>query len=66
MEGVLGPEVRPQRNDEVVDAVGGVVRRQDDGLVLPVVLAGVSVRAVFANLNASFARVTWFSFVDVH
>lgn len=47
----LLPEVRSQGNDEIVDAVGGVVRRQNHRLVLPVVLLGVSVAAVFADLR---------------
>lgn len=43
--------MRPQRYDEVVNAVGGVVGRQDDGLVLPLVVPGVPVAAVFADLS---------------
>lgn len=42
--------MRPQRDDKVVDAVRGVVGGQDDGLVLPLVLFGVTVTAVFADL----------------
>lgn len=40
----------PQGNDEVVDAVGGVVRCQDDRLVLPLVLLGIPVAAVLTDL----------------
>lgn len=49
----LLPEVRPQGNDEIVDAVGGVVCRQNHRLVLPVVLFGVSVGAVLADLGGA-------------
>lgn len=40
-----------QRDDKVVDPVGGVVGGEDDGLVLPLVLLGVAVRAVLAHLR---------------
>lgn len=39
-----------QRNDEVVDAIGGIVRGQNDGLVLPLILLGVPIAAVLADL----------------
>lgn len=41
----------PQRDDKIVNTVGGVVRSQDDRFVLPLIVAGVSVAAVFANLR---------------
>lgn len=43
--------MRPQWDDEVVDTVGGVVSGQDDGFVLPLVLFGVPIATVFANLD---------------
>lgn len=43
--------MRPQRDDKVVDTVGGVVSGQDDGFVLPLVLFGVPIATVFANLD---------------
>ena len=42
--------MRPEWDDEVVDAVTGVVSSQDDGPVLPVVLLGALVGAVLAYL----------------
>lgn len=43
--------MRPQRDDKVVDTVGGVISGQDDGLVLPLVFFGVTIATVFANLD---------------
>lgn len=40
-----------QRYNEIVNAVRGVVCSQDDGLVLPLVLLGVAVGAVLADLR---------------
>lgn len=40
-----------QRNDEVVDAIAGVVRGEYDGFILPIVLLRVSVAAVLADLK---------------
>lgn len=43
--------MRPQRDDKVVDTIGGVVSGQDNGFVLPLVLFGVPIATVFANLD---------------
>lgn len=40
-----------QRDDEVVYAIGGVIRSQDNRLVLPLVLLCVSIAAVLADLR---------------
>lgn len=47
----LGPEVRPQRYNEIVDTIRSVVCGQDDGLILPLVVSGVPIATMFANLS---------------
>ncbi|GIY14546.1 hypothetical protein CDAR_402901 [Caerostris darwini] len=46
-------EMRAQRDDEVVDPVGGKVGGQDDAAAGPVVLLGVAERAVDAHLQST-------------
>ena len=46
----------PQRDDKVVDAVGGEVRGQDDGFVLPAVLLRRPVGAVLADLWREYTQ----------
>ena len=48
---MLGPGVRAQRNDEVVQAVAGVVRHNDNGPVWPVVVLRAVVAAVVTLLS---------------
>jgi len=43
--------VSSQWNDEIVYAIGGIVRCQNDRLVLPLVLLGISIAAVLADLR---------------
>lgn len=43
--------MRPQRYYKVVNPVTGVIRRQYDGLVLPIVLLGVPIGAMLAHLE---------------
>lgn len=43
--------MRPEWNYEIVDPIAGVIRRQYNCLVLPVVLLCVTVAAVLANLH---------------
>lgn len=43
-------KVRPQRYDEIINAVGRVIGCQYDGLVLPIVIVGVAVRTMLAHL----------------
>lgn len=45
------PEMSSQWYDKVVDPVAGVIGRQNDGLVLPLVLFRVPVSAVLAYLE---------------
>lgn len=45
------PEVSTQGYDEVVYSIGGIVRRKDDGLILPLIVLGVPVGAVLADLR---------------
>lgn len=44
-------KVRAQRNNEVVDAIRGIVGSQDNGLRLPVVLVGIPIITVLADLG---------------
>lgn len=41
----------PQRNNKVVDPVAGIIGSQNNRLVLPLVIPGVSVAAMLANLR---------------
>lgn len=40
-----------QWNDKVVNAIRGVVRSQNDGLVLPLILLGIAIAAVLTDLE---------------
>lgn len=57
--------MRPQGYDEIVDAVGGVICRQDDGFVLPLVVPGVTVAAVLAYLSQLETAQRLFLFQEV-
>ena len=42
--------MRPERYNKVVDAVGGVICRQNYGFVLPLVVSGISIATMLADL----------------
>lgn len=50
--------MRPQRYYKVVNPVTGIIRRQYDGLVLPIVLLGVPIAAVLAYLVKVIERIS--------
>lgn len=43
--------MRPQRDDEIVDPVRGVIRGQDYRFVLPLVVSGVAITTMLTNLR---------------
>lgn len=47
-----------QGYDEVVNAIRGIVRSENDGLVLPLILLGIAIAAVLTDLKGRLrARV---------
>lgn len=52
----LGTEMSTQRYDEVIDTIRGIVRRKNDGLVLPLILLGISITAVLTDLSTRILK----------
>lgn len=57
--------MRPQGYNEVVDAVRGVVRGQDNRFVLPLVVPRVAIAAVLAHLGQLQAAQGFFLLQEV-
>lgn len=59
----LRPEVSSQRNDEVVYSIRSIVCGQDDGLVLPLVILGIAIRTMLADLG-QLETAEWLLFLQ--
>lgn len=57
--------MRPERDDEIVDPVRGVIRGQDYSFVLPLIVSRVAVTAVLADLSQLQAAERFLFFQEV-